>query len=93
MASDPRLWRTLDEIGEPQRRRIVHAHARTREHVWALTKQRHDRTPPSKAGDRKPGKTIVIGNGHLGGERPLRQGTARRNIPGVLGSPSVDGRA
>jgi hypothetical protein len=60
VASDPTLWRTLDEIGEPQRRKIARARARTREHVWALIKQRHGQIPPSKVGDRELGKTIVI---------------------------------
>jgi Transposase DDE domain group 1 len=32
VASDPTLWRTLDEIGQTQRRRVARARARTREH-------------------------------------------------------------
>jgi DDE family transposase len=60
VASDPTLWRTLDEIGEPQRRKIARARARTREHVWSLIEARHGRIPPSKVADRDLGKTIVI---------------------------------
>lgn len=32
VASDPTLWRTLDEIGEPQRRKISRERAKTCEH-------------------------------------------------------------
>lgn len=60
VASDPTLWRTLNEIGEPQRRRIARERARTREHVWSLIAARHGRIPPSRVADRDLGKTIVI---------------------------------
>jgi hypothetical protein len=36
VASDPTLWRTLDEIDEAARRKIARARARTRAHVWSL---------------------------------------------------------
>jgi len=60
IASDPTLWRALDEIGEPQRRKIARARAKTREHVWSLITRRHGRIPPSRVADRDLGKTIVI---------------------------------
>ncbi|MGH3999150.1 MAG: transposase, partial [Pseudonocardiaceae bacterium] len=60
VASDPTLWRTLDEIGDLQRRKIARARARTREHVWSLIARRHGRIPPSRVGDRDLGKTVVI---------------------------------
>jgi hypothetical protein len=60
VASDPTLWRALDEIGAPQRRKIARARAKTREHVWSLIAQRHGRIPPSRVADRDLGKTIVI---------------------------------
>jgi hypothetical protein len=60
IASDPTLWRALDEIGEPQRRKIARARAKTREHVWSLIAQRHGRIPPSRVADRDLGKTIVV---------------------------------
>lgn len=40
IASDPTLWRSLDEISEPQRRKIVRARAAIREHVWSLIEKR-----------------------------------------------------
>lgn len=60
VASDPTLWRALSEIGETQRRKIARARAKTREHVWSLIAQRHDRIPPSRVADKDLGKTIVI---------------------------------
>jgi len=60
VASDPTLWRTLDEIGDTQRSRIARARARTREHVWSLIETRHGRIPPSRVADTHLGKTIVI---------------------------------
>jgi len=60
VASDPTLWRALDEIGEDQRARIATARARTRRHVWKLIEARHGRLPPSQVADRDLGKTIVI---------------------------------
>jgi hypothetical protein len=60
VASDSTLWRTLDEIGQPQRRKIARVRARTREHVWSMIAGRHGRIPPSRVADRDLGKTIVI---------------------------------
>jgi hypothetical protein len=60
VASDPTLWRALNEIGALQRRRIARTRAKTREHVWSLIEQRHGRIPPSRVADRDLGKTIVI---------------------------------
>ena len=60
VASDPTLWRTFDEIDEPQRRRIERVRAQVREHVWSLIEQRHGRIPPSRVADRDLGKTVVI---------------------------------
>jgi len=60
VASDPTLWRALNEIGDTQRRRIARVRAKTREHVWSLITQRHGGIPPSPVADRDLGKTIVI---------------------------------
>jgi hypothetical protein len=60
VASDPTLWRALNEIGAPHRHRIARARANTREHVWSLIAQRHGQIPPSRVADRDLGKTIVI---------------------------------
>jgi DDE family transposase len=58
--SDPTLWRALEEIGEPQRRKVFQQRAKTRAPVWSLIAQRHGRIPPSRVADRDLGKTIVI---------------------------------
>ena len=60
VASDPTLWRALEEIGPGQRGRITTARARTRRHVWGLIAARHGRIPPSRVADRDLGETIVI---------------------------------
>jgi hypothetical protein len=60
VASDPTLWRTLNEIGEPQRRKIARVRAQVRAHVWSLIEARHGRIPPSRVADRDLGRTIVI---------------------------------
>jgi hypothetical protein len=60
VASDPTLWRTLDAIGELQRRKIARVRARTREHVWSLIEARHGRIPPSRVADWDLGRTIVV---------------------------------
>jgi Transposase DDE domain group 1 len=60
VASDPTLWRALDEIGEPQRRKISRARATTREYVWSLITTRHGQIPPSRVADGDLGPTIVI---------------------------------
>lgn len=62
VASDPTLWRVLNEIGAAQRHRIARARANTREHVWSLIAQRHGQIPPSRVADRDLGTTIVIRN-------------------------------
>src|SRR3954464_4012562 len=36
VASDPTLWRALDEVGPDQRERIAAARAKVRRHVWGL---------------------------------------------------------
>jgi len=60
IASDPTLWRALNEIGEPQRRRISRERATIRAQVWSLIAQRHGQIPPSRVADRDLGRTIVI---------------------------------
>ena len=60
IASDPTLWRALDEIGDAQRARIARARAKTRAYVWSLITARHGAIPPSRVGDRDLAKTIVI---------------------------------
>jgi hypothetical protein len=60
VASDPTLWRTLDEIGESQRRTIARVRAKTREQVWSLIEKRHGVIPPSRVADRDLGRTLVI---------------------------------
>jgi len=60
VASDPTLWRTLNEIGQVQRRKIARARAVTRGHVWSLIEARHGRIPPSRVADRDLGKTVMI---------------------------------
>jgi hypothetical protein len=60
VASDPTLWRTLDEIGESQRRKIARVRAKTRLHMWSLIEKRHGAIPPSRVADRDLGRTIVI---------------------------------
>jgi hypothetical protein len=60
VALDPTLWRTLNEIGNTQRRKIARERARTRTHVWSLIAARHGQIPPSRVADRDRGKTIVI---------------------------------
>jgi Transposase DDE domain group 1 len=46
IASDPTLWRTLNEIGAPQRDRLAVARARTRRHVWDQIVARQGRSRP-----------------------------------------------
>jgi hypothetical protein len=60
VASDPTLWRALDEIGPAQRAKIARVRAKTREHVWSLIEKRHGQIPPSTVADRDLGKTIVV---------------------------------
>ena len=60
VASDPTLWRALDEIGPDQREPIAAARAKVRRHVWGLIEARHGRIPASRVADRDLGDTIVI---------------------------------
>lgn len=60
VASDPTLWRALEEIGAEQRAWIATARAKTRRQVWKLIEARHGQIPPSKVADVDLGKTIVI---------------------------------
>jgi hypothetical protein len=60
VASDPTAWRTLEAIGEKQRRHIAAARARTRRRVWSLINDRHGVIPPSRVADIDLGKTVVI---------------------------------
>jgi Transposase DDE domain group 1 len=60
VASDPTLWRALDEIGESQRRKIARVRAKTRQHMWSLIEKRHGAIPPSRVAEGDLGKTIVI---------------------------------
>ena len=60
VASDPTLWRVLEEIGADQRARIATARARTRLLVWAQIAARHGQIPVSRVADVDLGKTIVI---------------------------------
>jgi hypothetical protein len=60
VASDPTLWRALEEIGPDQRDRIAAAGAKVRAHVWGLIAARHGGIPPSRVADRDLGETIVI---------------------------------
>jgi hypothetical protein len=41
IASDPTLWRTLDEVDDLARRKITRARAKTRAHVWSLIDKRY----------------------------------------------------
>jgi hypothetical protein len=60
VASDPTLWRALNEIDSTRRGKIARARARTREHVWSLIAARHGRIPPSKIATGDLGATVVI---------------------------------
>lgn len=60
VASDPTLWRALEEIGADQRERIATARAKTRRRVWALVEDRHGGIPASRVADVNLGSTIVI---------------------------------
>jgi hypothetical protein len=60
VASDPTLWRTLNDIGALQRDKLAAARARTRRHVWGQVVARHGAIPASSVADRDLGKTIVI---------------------------------
>jgi hypothetical protein len=60
VASDPTLWRALEEIGAEQRNRIATARAKVRRQVWALIEARPGRIPPSRVADVDLGPTVVI---------------------------------
>jgi len=61
VASDPTLWRTLNEIDDHQLSRVAAARAKTRTHVWGLITARHGQIPPARlAGQWDLGKTVVI---------------------------------
>lgn len=45
VASAPTVWRTLDELGELQLRRVAQARAKVRKRVWALLNQRPEGFP------------------------------------------------
>jgi hypothetical protein len=60
VASDPTLWRALEEIGAEQRERIATARATVRRQVWALIEARHGALPASRVADVDLGKTVVI---------------------------------
>jgi hypothetical protein len=60
VASDPTLWRTLNDIGPLQRDKLAAARSRTRRHVWERVVARHGAIPASPVADRDLGKTIVI---------------------------------
>jgi len=60
VASDPTLWRALEEIGTQQRAWIATARAKIRRQVWALIEARHGQMPTSKVADVDLGPTVVI---------------------------------
>ncbi len=91
VASDPTLWRALEEIGEDQRERIATARATTRKQVWALIEARHGQIPPSQVADVDLGKTIVIRMDATIEDRALGQGRGGGHIQGFLGPSPVDG--
>jgi hypothetical protein len=60
VASDPTAWRTLEAVGERERRHIAAARAKTRRRVWALISDRLGAIPASRVADVDLGKTVVI---------------------------------
>jgi hypothetical protein len=60
VASDPTLWRALEEIGADQRAWIATARAKIRRQVWALIEARHGGIPASQVADVDLGPTVVI---------------------------------
>jgi hypothetical protein len=60
VASDPTLWRTLNEIDALRRDKLAAARARTRRHVWDQIAARHGGIPASVVADRDLGKTVVV---------------------------------
>jgi hypothetical protein len=60
VASDPTLWRTLNDIDDLQQDKLAAARARTRRHVWDQIVARHGAIPASVVADRDLGRTIVI---------------------------------
>ena len=90
VASDPTLWRALEEIGDAQRARIATARARTRRRVWTLVAARHGRIPPSRVADVDLGKTVVIRLDANHPDRALGQGRRSGHVQGQLWSSSPD---
>jgi hypothetical protein len=60
VASDPTLWRTLNDIDGLRRDRVAAARAKTRAHVWAQIAARHGQIPASRVADGDLGKTVVV---------------------------------
>ena len=60
VASDPTLWRALEETGAEQRGWIAAARAKTRRQVWGLIEARHGQIPPSTVADLDLGPTVVL---------------------------------
>jgi hypothetical protein len=60
VASDPTLWRTLNDVDGLARDKIAAARAKTRVHVWAQIIARHGTVPAAKVADGDLGKTVVI---------------------------------
>lgn len=60
VASDPTLWRALEEIDAAQREWIATARAKIRRRVWALIEARHGQLPASRVTDVDLGPTVVI---------------------------------
>jgi hypothetical protein len=82
VASDPTLWRALEEIGPDQRDWIATARTKIREQVEELVEARHGRIPPSKVADVALGSTVVIGDGCHDPDRAQRQGAGHRHVEG-----------
>jgi Transposase DDE domain group 1 len=60
VASDPTLWRALNDIGGLQRDKLATARAKIRRHVWDQIVARHGAIPASAVADRDLGRTVVI---------------------------------
>ncbi|MGH4011517.1 MAG: transposase [Pseudonocardiaceae bacterium] len=91
VASDPTLWRALDEIGETERCKIARVRAATREHVWSLIERRHGRILPSRVADHDLGKTIVIRMDATLVTAHSDKGAGSGNLQGHVWAPSAAG--
>jgi hypothetical protein len=61
VASDPTLWRVLNDVDDHRLSRVSAARAKTRTHVWDLIAARHGQIPSARlAGQWDLGKTVVI---------------------------------